>query len=61
VKLRTARVTTTLAILHDLSVKAVELVVQLDCDFSGVQMLKGEQIFYLQCTIEFDQLAQVAN
>jgi len=39
----------------------MELVVQLDCDFSGNQMLKGEQIFYLLCTIEFDQPALVEN
>jgi hypothetical protein len=39
----------------------VELVVQLDCDFSGVQMLNGEQIYYLLCTKEFDRLALVEN
>ena len=37
--------------------KAVELVGQLDYDFSGVQRLKGEQVNYLLRMREFDRLA----
>ncbi len=37
--------------------KAVELVGQLDCDFSGVQRLKDEQVNYLLRMREFDRLA----
>ncbi len=38
--------------------KAVELVDQLDCDFSGVQSLKDEQVNYLLRMREFDRLAR---
>ncbi len=38
--------------------KAVELVGQLDCDFSGVRRLKGEQVNYLLRMREFDRLAR---
>ncbi len=38
--------------------KAVELVGQLDYDFSGVQRLKGEQVNYLLRMREFDRLAR---
>ena len=38
--------------------KAMELVDQLHCDFSGVQELKKEQIFYLLRMREFDRLAR---
>jgi len=37
--------------------KAVELVGRLDCDFSGVQRLKNEQVNYLLRMREFDRLA----
>jgi O-methyltransferase involved in polyketide biosynthesis len=37
--------------------RAVELVGQLDCDFSGVQRLKNEQVNYLLRMREFDRLA----
>ncbi len=39
--------------------KAVELVRQLDYDFSGVQRLKGEQVNFLLRMREFDRLARV--
>src|SRR5512136_3471188 len=38
--------------------KAVELVSRLDCDFSGVQRLKNEQVNYLLRMREFDRLAR---
>jgi O-methyltransferase involved in polyketide biosynthesis len=38
--------------------RAVELVGQLDCDFSGVQRLKNEQVNYLLRMREFDRLAR---
>ncbi len=38
--------------------KAVELVDQLDCDFSGVQKLKGDQVNYMLRMREFDRLAR---
>src|SRR5450759_929786 len=37
--------------------KAVELISQLDHDFSGVQRLKGEQVNFLLRMKEFDRLA----
>jgi O-methyltransferase involved in polyketide biosynthesis len=38
--------------------KAVELVGQLECDFSGVQKMKNEQVNYLLRMREFDRLAR---
>ena len=38
--------------------KAVELVGQLDCDFSGVQKMKKEQVNFLLRMREFDRLAR---
>lgn len=38
--------------------KAVELVGQLNCDFSGVQKMKNEQVNFLLRMREFDRLAQ---
>jgi O-methyltransferase involved in polyketide biosynthesis len=38
--------------------KAVELVDQLDCDFSGIQKMKNEQVNYLLRMREFDRLAR---
>ncbi len=38
--------------------KAVELVGQLDCDFSGVQKLKNEQVNFLLRMREFDRQAR---
>jgi O-methyltransferase involved in polyketide biosynthesis len=38
--------------------KAVDLISKLDCDFSDVQELKNEQIFYLLRMREFDRLAR---
>jgi len=38
--------------------KAVELVGELDCDFTGVQRLKNEQVNYLLRMREFDRLAR---
>jgi O-methyltransferase involved in polyketide biosynthesis len=38
--------------------KAVELVGQLDCDFSGVQRMKNEQVNFLLRVREFDRQAQ---
>ncbi len=38
--------------------KAVELIDQLECDLSGVQKLKNEQVHYLLRRREFDRLAR---
>jgi O-methyltransferase involved in polyketide biosynthesis len=38
--------------------KAVELISRLDCDFSKIQELKNEQIFYLLRMREFDRMAR---